>query len=124
MKRVFAALLALSSIPLFAQQDAGYWRAASKTAQSVTGDIALGGEKISINFNRYTLAEIRKLNGAEVSALFDVTANENNRGDLYRLSIPAGQKFLRKNTLCGSDDTQWLATFVEGKQLHAAFFSG
>jgi hypothetical protein len=31
---------------------------------------------------------------------------------------------LHKNTLCGSDDAQWMATYVVGKDLQIAFFSG
>ena len=45
-------------------------------------------------------------------------------GYLYRLNVPATKRFLHKNSLCGSDDTQWLATFVEGRSLRVAFFSG
>jgi hypothetical protein len=45
-------------------------------------------------------------------------------GNLYRLRIPGDKRFLHKNTLCGSEDTQWMATYVVGHALHLAFFSG
>ena len=38
--------------------------------------------------------------------------------------MPAGKKFLHKNTLCGGEDTQWVATWVSGHTLRLAFFSG
>jgi hypothetical protein len=34
------------------------------------------------------------------------------------------QRFLHKNTLCGTQDTQWMAAYVAGKSLQVAFFSG
>jgi hypothetical protein len=40
------------------------------------------------------------------------------------LNIPADKRFLHKNTLCGSEVTQWMVTYVEGRTLHVAFFSG
>jgi hypothetical protein len=40
------------------------------------------------------------------------------------VNIAAGQRFLRKNTLCGTESTHWMATYVEGRTLHVAFFSG
>ena len=43
---------------------------------------------------------------------------------LYRLRVPAERRFLHKNTLCGTEDTQWMATYVAGKSLRVAFFSG
>jgi hypothetical protein len=46
-------------------------------------------------------------------------------GTLYRLRVAAAQRFLRKNTLCGSDETQWMATYLSGpKTLQVAFLSG
>jgi len=38
--------------------------------------------------------------------------------------VPAAQRFLHKNSLCGSDDTQWMVTSVADRTLHVAFFSG
>jgi hypothetical protein len=105
-------------------QEQGPWRAASTTAQSITGDVALSDAKLAINFSSFTIARIRDLEPGEVSAVFDVDSNIGGRGKLYRLSIPASKKFLNRNTLCGSEDTQWMATFVAGRLLHLAFFSG
>jgi hypothetical protein len=105
-------------------QDKGYWRAASSTAASITGDIAISGAKMQINFNSFALAPIRSLTTSEVAAAFDADVNGNGTGNLYRLTVPAAKRFLHHNTLCGTEDTQWMATYVEGKTLQVAFFSG
>ena len=105
-------------------QEAGPWRAASKTASSITGDVALSDTRMAINFATFPVARIRDLEPGEVSAIFDSDSNAGGRGHLYRLNIVADKKFLHHNTLCGTEDTQWMAVFVEGKMLHMALFSG
>jgi hypothetical protein len=105
-------------------QEAGAWRASSSSATSITGDISISDEKLFLNFYSFPMARIRDLEPGEVSAAFDVDSNAGGRGRLYRLSIPGSKKFLHKNSLCGSEDTQWMAAFVEGRSLHVAFFSG
>jgi hypothetical protein len=105
-------------------QEKGPWRAASTTAASITGDVAFSETRVAIDFSSFPIARIRDLEPGEVSAVFDVDSNAGGRGSLYRLSIPGEKKFLHKNSLCGSEDTQWLAAFVAGKTLHVAFFSG
>jgi hypothetical protein len=105
-------------------QELGYWRAANSTAQSVTGDIAFSDTKIGINFSNFSIVRARDLEPGEVSSVFDADSNANNKGHLYKLDIPASKRFMHKNTLCGAEETQWMATFVEGRELHLAFFSG
>jgi hypothetical protein len=107
-----------------AAQEKGNWRAASNNARSITGDVALSEEKISINFSTFTMVRVRGLDKAEISAAFDADSNAEGSGSLYRLSVPAAQKFLHKNTLCGSDDTQWMVAYASGRSLQLAFFSG
>ena len=102
-------------------QEKGSWRPASKTAQSVTGPILLGDEKLSINFLTFTIAQIRPLQPAEAAAAFEGAAG--GAGHLYRLSIPGDRRFLHKNTLCGAEETQWMVAYVSGKELQVAFFS-
>ena len=106
------------------KQDHGYWQAASSNAASITGDITISDAKLTINFKGFPIAFIRDLKPAEVSAIFDADSNTANPGTLYRLKIPAEQRFVRKNTLCGELDTQWMAAYVAGKTLNVAFFSG
>jgi hypothetical protein len=105
-------------------QDGGAWRAASTNAVSITSDIAIGKDKLAIDYFTYAIAPIRPLKPVEVSAVFDADVNAGISGMLYRLRIPAAQRFLKKNTLCGDQDTQWMATYVTGHTLEVAFFSG
>jgi hypothetical protein len=105
-------------------QEKGNWWPASNTAQSITGAVTLSEAKISINFTSFPMAQIRAIEAGEASAVFDVDSGSTGTGSLYRLSIPATRRFLHKNTLCGSDDTQWMVTYVVDKTLHLAFFSG
>jgi hypothetical protein len=119
---LLAASLMLLIVPAVAQER-GQWRAASKTAQSITGDVAFGGEKVSINFNSFTIAQIRTLTSAEATALFHAEAGAPGAGNLYRVVIPAAKKFLHKNTLCGAEETDWIITYIDGKTLQLAMFS-
>jgi hypothetical protein len=107
-----------------AQEDRGYWRAASSNALAITGDVTIGELKVAINFTTFPLAPIRRLKPIEVSAVFDADVNAGIEGSLYRLKVPPWQRFLHKNTLCGSDETQWMATYVAGRNMQVAFFSG
>ncbi len=107
-----------------AAQDKGYWRATSTNAVAITGDLSISESKLSINLTAFIMAQIRPLKPAEASAAFDADLNEGGSGYLYRLNVPAARRFLHKNTLCGSDDTQWMATYVHGRILRVAFFSG
>ena len=105
-------------------QDKGYWRAASNTAASITGDIGIAAATMTLNFKKYPLASIRSLQPAEVSAAFDADASTAGPGTLYRLRVPAWVRLLKHNTLCGTDDAEWMATYAAGKSLQVAFFSG
>jgi hypothetical protein len=115
--------LVLVCCGIAAAQDQGYWRAAGSTAKSITGDVALSDEKIAINLTNFTISRIRGLQPDEVGAIFDAETNAAG-GSLYRLNIPAAKTFLRKNKLCGSEDTQWMVTYATGRSLVLAFFSG
>ena len=120
---LFAATL--SVLPLAAHaQEKGEWRASSKTAKAITGDLGFAGERFGINFGSYPLAQIHALKPAEALAVFNFDPMPAGTGNLFRLSIPGTTKMLHKNTLCGSEDTQWMVTFVSGRQLSVAFFSG
>jgi len=107
-----------------AQEDRGYWRAASTNARTITGDIAIAEAKATINFLVFPVAAIRRLKPVEVSAVFDADVNAGIEGTLYRLHVPPGKYIVKKNTLCGGEETQWMATYVTGHSLKVAFFSG
>jgi len=105
-------------------QELGYWRAASSSAQSVTGDVGFSDAKFTINFSNFAIVHAADLEPGQVSSVFDADSNSGTKGHLYKLDIPASRKFMHKNTLCGAEDTQWMATYVDGRTLHLAFFSG
>jgi hypothetical protein len=125
--KLFAAMVVLSLIfAHFCQaQDRGFWRATNSSAKAVTGDIEITDARLVINFTAFAIAQIRQLKPTELAAMFDVDASgaTGGAGYLYRLEIPADRKFLHKNTLCGSEETRWMATFVEGHTLHVALLS-
>jgi hypothetical protein len=121
--RAIAGLVVVCGVAAAAQEK-GYWRAENSTAKSITGDVALSDEKMSINLVNFTVSRIRGLEKEEASALFEADGVAIGSGSLYRLSIPASRTFLRKNTLCGSENTQWMVTYVAGRSLRVVFFSG
>lgn len=116
-------LLAVSAGAAGTAQDGGNWRAANSTAKAITGDIALFNQKIALGFSAFTLAQIRSLKPEEILALFNGAGEPGGTGNLYRTSIPAEKRLLHKNTLCGSEETQWVVTYATGKELEVAFFS-
>jgi hypothetical protein len=123
LRKTLAASLLICTLTA-AAQDKGYWRATSNTARSITGDLTLADEKISINFAVFPMVKNRNLEKAEIAALFDADSNAPGDGALYHLNIPATKKFLNKNTLCGAEDAQWMVTYVSGKSMRLALFSG
>jgi hypothetical protein len=116
--------LVLVSCMTAAAQDQGYWRATSSTAKSITGDLTISDEKLTINFTNFTIARIRALEQPEATALFDPDGTTTGGGSVYRLVVPGEKKFLHRNSLCGSDATQWMVTYATGHSLQLAFFSG
>lgn len=105
-------------------QDQGYWRAESSNAKSITGDVSFSSYKISINFSTFTIAQIRALKPDEARTLFNADDPTAGAGNLYRLNIPSTRRFAHHNTLCGDVDTDWVITYVQGRTLQLAFFSG
>lgn len=121
---LLSALLGLVCTSPLAAQDRGYWRADSSTAKSITGDLSISDTKLIVNFLAFPLAPIRKLTPEEGLAAFDVDTGAGVGGNLYRLNVSASRRFLHKNTLCGTEDTQWMATYSAGRSLYVDFFSG
>ena len=121
---LLAALAAFFAFVLSAAaQEDGPWRAASTNSRAITGDVVFSPLNISINFTAFTIAQIRSLKTEEVLALFNPDSPTGG-GNLFRVQIPADKRFLHKNTLCGSESTQWIVTYAQGRSLQVAFFSG
>jgi hypothetical protein len=117
----FAVVLALT-VSASAQED-GPWRATSSNAHAITGDVIFSPMKLTINFTAFTIAQIRLLKSEEVLALFNPDSTTGG-GNVFRVEIPADKRFLHHNTLCGSESTQWIVTYAQGRNLQIAFFSG
>ncbi len=124
-RNIFLAVALLLSLSFSAAaQDKGYWRSSSQTASSITGDIIITDTKLTMNFLAWPLVPVRALKPIEISAVFDADGNVAQAGNLYKVNIASTQRFLHKNTLCGTEQTQWMATWIDGRSLHVAFFSG
>lgn len=128
MKMASFALLG-ASLGLFCSsaidaQESGNWRPASTTSKGVTGEIAFTETKIILNFSGYTVAQIRALEPAEIQSIFIGSSGQPGTGNLFRTEIPGDKRFLHKNTLCGAEEVQWIASFVSGHTLQLAMFSG
>ena len=123
-RNVIAVLLLLIGGLACQAQDQGYWRAASSTANSITGDIDVAAAKVTIDFFTFPMVQARTLTPAEAAAVFDADVNAGVGGKLYHVTVPADKRFLRRNTLCGTAQTEWMVTFVSGGRLQVAFFSG
>lgn len=120
---VAALAIVLASAISAPAQESGPWRASSANARSITGDVFFSPLKITINFTNFTIAQIRSLKTEEALALFNPD-NTTGGGNIFRVDIPADKRFLHKNTLCGSESTQWVVTYAQGRTLQVAFFSG
>jgi hypothetical protein len=121
---VLAFALACAASASAQQPEKGRWRPASTTAASITGEIIITGSKINIYFTPFLISPARLLKPEEISAVFDEALDTAGNGQLYRVSIPATTRFLKNNTLCGSQETQWMAVYVANGTLKVAFFSG
>ncbi|WP_051978362.1 hypothetical protein [Edaphobacter aggregans] len=122
--RTVAASFLIVCLSTAQAEERGYWRAASNSARSVTGDLTVADEKLTINFSTTTISRIRALEAPEVSAVFDTDSATAGTGSLYRLNIPAAKKFVHKNSLCGAEDVHWMVAYAQGNNLQLAFFSG
>jgi hypothetical protein len=118
---LLATILTLAPTLAASAQDKGYWSASSATAHSITGDVGFSANKVTINFASFTIAQIRAMQPAEISAVFN--DGTTAPGNLYALNIPAAKYFLHKNTICGSEDVHWMVTTITGKTMQIAFFS-
>ena len=123
LRRATLFLLFTNAAFAAAQQIRGPWRATSKNAQSITGDVAISGEKIQIGFSIFPISQIRPLGATELKATFDLDADASGTGYLYKSNIPATVKFIKKNSLCGAETTQWVVAYTAGRTLQLAFFS-
>jgi hypothetical protein len=126
MKRRYTAVIAylITFAGCCCAQGKWNWRPESNTARSITGEVEFSSDAVSINLSQFPVARIRDLTSPEVAALFEPDGDAVGLGSLYRLSVPASKKFAHHNTLCGTEETQWAATYMTGHDLRLALFSG
>ena len=68
-------------------------RSQHRSAQSITGDVALSDEKITINLSSFTMARVRSLEKVEISALFDADSTTPSATAAYiDWNVPASKK--------------------------------
>jgi hypothetical protein len=103
--------------------DMGYWVPVNSSARTITGELALFPTRLTLNLINFPVAPIHALTPAEIRAVFPGETPDSG-GNLYRVRIPAAQRFLNHNTLCGTDQAEWLVTTLINRQLYVAFFSG
>lgn len=123
LRRIVAVTLATFALTLPAQE-AGLWRATSTNAKAITGDLGFGENKLILNFLQFPVSQIRPLTTDELLSVFNPDNPAAAVGHLYKLQISGDQKFLHKNSLCGSDTVEWMATAIIGRELRIAMFSG
>jgi hypothetical protein len=124
VRKLLPALILLfaSALPTFAQ-DKGFWLPVSSSAKTITGEISIAETRLTMDYFNFPLGQVRALKPEEAGALFDADVNAPGGGSLYRLAVAADRRFLHKNTLCGTDEVQWMVTWVQGHTLSVTFFS-
>ena len=102
------------------------WIAASRTAVSITGNVALASNSMTISHKSFPLALVRDIDSqhlADAGRIVDVSQPSNGR--LYRTLISRRSRFINGNTVCGPDaDAKWILAVFTDRQMSLAFFSG
>ena len=105
-------------------QDNGRWRAADRRTEIMTDELTIAPMQLTIYESKFPMAPVRKLTPVEVGAVFDADTNAGIGGNLYSLHVPPGVYYTGGSPLCGNEFIRWMATYVRGRTLQVAFFSG
>jgi hypothetical protein len=104
------------------------WKALSRTADAITGDIELSPYQINIANMSFpvTLARSLRVNELQVAShILSVSVTQGSVGRLYKTTIPATAVLKNGNTACGSEKVEWAVTMESpGDGLSMALFSG
>jgi len=108
--------------------------AISRTAEAITGDIEYSTDNtITILNKSYPSTLVHVLRGREVenaARMFSISApaaDSSALRALYRINIPADDKLLNGNTICGTANARWVVYLSDDENLdvwNVAFFSG
>jgi hypothetical protein len=111
MRRVALAIL-VAVLPVAAEAETEHWDATSKTAMSITGDIAIDGDRLTFADGKsITLQPYEMSRKGDWAASGDEVA-----GDVFKIAPPSNPKLLRGNTFCSEPATYVvLWTFGEGE---------
>ena len=104
-----------------------HWKATSKTARAITGDISLSDTSLRMHGKTYPTRENVPLNAGELrdaAVLFAIPSGAEAQGEFRRIYIATRTRLVQNNTLCPRD-AQWMLTLTtKAKTLEIAFFSG
>jgi hypothetical protein len=102
------------------------WSAMSTTAMSITGDIAISANDLTMAGADYPLTHVAAAPTQQRAGIGQVVAITQPTGaDLYRVKIPGALKLQNGNTLCGGKDVTWLVVVSgSGPTLALAFLAG
>ena len=102
------------------------WTAASTTAMSITGDIAITPESISFAHKTFRIRFVREIDKAHLDDAGRIAdAGESPpSARLYGIQIPRNTILLYRNTMCGPHDAKWMLVVYGNRALSLAFFSG
>jgi hypothetical protein len=105
----------------------GTWLAVSRTAASITGNIVLTSDKITISHKSFSLMLVRDVDTQhleDVGKILD-RLRPPSSARLYGTLISGRSSFLNGNTICGQKaDARWILAVSEKDELSLAFFSG
>lgn len=104
--------------------DVGHWNGANDRTVNMTGELAITPTELTIYESKFPLVLVRKLTPVEVGSVFDADTNARIGGTLYSLHAPPNVYYTGGSPLCGKEFIRWMATYVSGRTLYVAFFSG
>ncbi len=104
----------------------GTWAAASRTAVSITGNVAFTSNKLTILHKDFPLTLVREIDRqhlAEVGKIVDYLRPPSS-ARLYRTLISRRSILVNGNTICGPNaDAKWILAVADKNELSLAFFS-
>lgn len=117
-RRVVTVLSMLAAVPALAAPGIERWSALSRTAQAITGDIALSPTRLVAAGRSLPLAV-----AADVPAFATLTGPVPAR--ILRVAKPVDPVLLRGNHLCGAP-VRWIVAYRSegGRRLTLAAFTG
>ena len=118
----FAVVFAFT-LSATAQED-GPWRAASTNARAITGRYRLLSTKVHHQLHHFHHQPRSVRSKLRRSSRSSTPISPRAAAISSASTFQPIRRFLHKNTLCGSESTQWIVTYAQGRSLQVALFSG